>query len=363
MRGMRPPFPPGRGRPPPGHPGFMHPGRGRPPFPPHGPMDHGPLGPLDDPEGMDMDPARHSMHRGHDPRGRPMRHDMARGRMLRPPPPPHEMREPMDEATCDEDMENDPEWHRPTLPPTHDRGPPPAPHELLDREPVRVDPQRGHTMGRGLQHSPGAPREMYEEGRRETIVEDYGHGEARYGWRPPQRDFPPDEYDRERRYPDPEWDRERPTAARDFSPRMAPPERFRDDAWPEERERARTYPYDEPERSRGELRIREYRDEAAYRREEPPHSEWERSPRPPPPIPERTYPSSEYDEPRPRYGDGRGEPAVARDALQPAVSPAGHPDAPQEPAAQGGTASGVLALSQRQHEIILKAAQELKFIR
>jgi hypothetical protein len=205
-----------------------------------------------------------------------------------------------------------------------------------------------------------------------TIVEDYGHGEARYGWRPPPpqpRDYPPDDYDRERRYHDPDWERERSTPARDFSPR---PERFRDGGWPDERERARPYPYDEPERARererarGELRIREYRDEAPYRREEPPHPEWERPPRPPPPpLPERTYPP-EYETPRPHYGDRRGEPAGGMDAMaapQPATPGGGHPDAPCDPAAQGGSAAGVLALSQRQHEIILKAAQELKFIR
>lgn len=262
----------------------------------------------------------------------------------------------MEEALCDEDMEKDPEWRRP--PPPHNRGPPPAPHEMMDREPVRGGPQMGRAMGKGMQHSPGAPHEKYEEGRREAIVEDYGHGESRYGWRPP-REYPNDDYDPERRYHDPEWNRERPTPARDFSPRMPPPERFRDDAWPEERERVRPYPYEEPERARGELRIREYR-------EEPPHSEWERSARPPPPpIPERTYPP-EYEEPRPHYGDHRGEPAHAMDAMaapQLAVPVANHPEAPLDSVAQGGSTAGVLALSQRQHEIILKAAQELKFIR
>ena len=289
-----------------------------------------------------------------------------------PPLEAREMREPTEEAPpYDEDMEKDPEWHRPPPPPQPGalgRGPPPAPHELMDREPVRGGPAMG--MGRGMQHSPGGP--PHEEGRREAIVEDYGHGEARYGWRPPPpqpRDYPPDDYDRERRYHDPDWERERSTPARDFSPR---PERFRDGGWPDERERARPYPYDEPERARererarGELRIREYRDEAPYRREEPPHPEWERPPRPPPPpLPERTYPP-EYETPRPHYGDRRGEPAGGMDAMaapQPATPGGGHPDAPCDPAAQGGSAAGVLALSQRQHEIILKAAQELKFIR
>ena len=76
--------------------------------------------------------------------------------------------------------------------------------------------------------------------------------------------------------------------------------------------------------------------------------------------------AAEYEEPRPHYGDHRGEPSVAMDAMatpQPAPPVANHPEAPLDAAAQGGSAARVLALSQRQHEIILKAAQELKFIR
>ena len=401
MRGMRPPFPPGRGRPPRGHPGIiMHPGRGRPPqFPPHGPMDHGPpLGPPAESEGMEMEPMMEPMmhpmmHRGGpDPRGRPMRRDMARGRML-PPPAGHELREPMEEAAApyDEDMEQDGEWHRPPPQPQPPQGRrlPPAPHELIEREPVRGGPPIGHgTGGRGTQHSPGAPHhhhhEEEEDGgarrRREAIVEDYGHGEARYGWRPPSREYPPDDYEHERRYHDADWDREREraTPARDFSPRVPPPpppsERFRDGGggWPDDRDRERTrpYPYEDPERerARGELRIREYRDEAPYRREEPPRPEWERSARPPPPpLPERTYQPEYETQSRPHYGDRRGEPAGAMDGMatpQAAAPAGGHlADAQSDPAAQGGSAAGVLALSQRQHEIILKAAQELKFIR
>ncbi|KAJ3606930.1 hypothetical protein NHX12_026446 [Muraenolepis orangiensis] len=348
VRGMRPPFPPGRGRPPRGHFGFMHPSRGHPPFLPQGPMDHGPLGPPADSESLEGDSMMDPMHRGHDLSGHPMRLDMARGRM-RGPPPSHEMRDPMEEVPYDDDMEKDPEWHRPP----QGRAPP-APHELMS--PVRGGPQMGCTVGKGVQHSPGAPHEKYNEERREPIVEDYGHGEARPGWRrPPAREYPPDGYDHEHRFHDPEWDRERPTPARDITARMAPPERFRDDAWPEERERTRPYPYEEPERerdrARGELRIREYR-------KEPLHSDWERSARPPPPpLPERTYPP-EYEKPRPHYGDRRGQPAAAMDG----VPDANHPEA-LDPAAQGESAAGVLALSQRQHEIILKAAQELKLIR
>ena len=39
------------------------------------------------------------------------------------------------------------------------------------------------------------------------------------------------------------------------------------------------------------------------------------------------------------------------------------PESSAEPAPQGTSGANVLALSQRQHEIILKAAQELKLIR
>ncbi|KAM3860949.1 uncharacterized protein ylpm1 [Diretmus argenteus] len=349
MRGMRPPFPPGRGRPPRGHPSFMHQGRGRPPHPPHGAMDHDPLGPPMDPEGMEM----HPMHHDHDPRGHRMHPDILRGR--RRLPLPHDMMDPIGESLYDEDMERELGWHQPP----HGRGPPPPPHEIMDRGGMRRRPM-GRGMARGMQR-PGPPHEEYEEGYSEGFVKDYSHGEDGHGWRPP-RDYP-DEY--EDQYYESEWDRERAPPERDYPPRMPPPEHFRDDLWPEERERGRPYPYEDHERGRGELRIREYRDEPPYRQEDPsyplPPPEWDRPPRPSA-SPERGYPP-DYEDRRSLYEDHRADPPVDISPLPPPAAPITKvPESALEPAAQGSGA-GVLALSQRQHEIILKAAQELKLIR
>uniref|UniRef100_A0A3P8X3Z9 YLP motif-containing protein 1 n=1 Tax=Cynoglossus semilaevis TaxID=244447 RepID=A0A3P8X3Z9_CYNSE len=91
VRGMRPPFPPGQRRPPPGHPAFMR-GRGRPPHPLHGPVDHG-LMEHQYSGNIETDPEGHPVH---DPHSLPMHPDVAGGRR-RIPPPPHEIIETMDE--------------------------------------------------------------------------------------------------------------------------------------------------------------------------------------------------------------------------------------------------------------------------
>ncbi|XP_034435076.1 YLP motif-containing protein 1 isoform X3 [Hippoglossus hippoglossus] len=355
MRGMRPPFPPGRGRPPRGHPGFLHQGRGRPPHPPHGPMDHDPLGHGMDTDDPETDAAGHPMYHGHDPHSHPMHPDVGRGRRV--PPPHHEMMDPMEEHMYDEGMDG---WQ-----PPHGRGPPPPPHELIDRGGVRRRPM-GRGMGRGMWR-PGPTHEEFEEGYNKGFVEDYGHGEDRFSWRPPQ-DGPPNEYEHEAKYYESEWDRDRALPERDFPPRRPPPETFRDGQWPEEREREKGPPYqfDEHERGRGELRIREYREEPPYRQEEPPFqpppsSEWDRPSRLLPP-PERGYPP-EYEDRRPRYDEHREE--LSLDKLPPPAPTApvtNLPESSVEPAS-GAAGANVLALSQRQHEIILKAAQELKLIR
>ncbi|XP_028253796.1 YLP motif-containing protein 1 isoform X2 [Parambassis ranga] len=344
MRGMRPPFPPGRGRPPRGHPGFMHPGRGRPPHPAHGPIDHGPSGHGMGADNPEMDP----MYRGHDPYGHPMHPEGGRGRH-RVPPPPHEMMDPMDEQVYDEGMERD--WH-----PPHGRGPPPPPHEIMDRGGIRRRPM-GRGMARGMWR-PGPTHEGYEEGYNEGYVEDYEHGEDSYCWRPP-KEYPPEDYRHDAKYYESEWERDHPPPERDYPPRMPPPESLRDAHWQEERDRGPSYPYDERDRGRGELRIREYRDEAPYRQEEPsypPPAEWERTSRLPPP-PERGYPP-DYEDRRPRYeNERREEVPLAIPATLSTLPGTSVEAAPQE------TGANVLALSQRQHEIILKAAQELKLIR
>ncbi|XP_051265972.1 YLP motif-containing protein 1 isoform X2 [Dicentrarchus labrax] len=354
MRGMRPPFPPGRGRPPRGHPGFMHQGRGRPPHPPHGPMDHEPLGRGMDTDDTEMDPARHPMYHGHDPHSHPMHPDAGRGRH-RVPPPPHEMMDPMEEPLYDEGMERDLEWQ-----PPHGRGPPLPPHEIIDRGGIRRRPM-GRGMARGMWR-PAPTHEEYEEGYNEGYVEDYGHGEYGYRWRPPQ-DYPPDDYRHEAKYFEPEWDRERAPPERDFPPRIPQPEPYRDGHWLEERDRG--HPYDEHDRGRGELRIREYRDEPPYRQEESPYppqpsSEWDRPSRLPPP-PERGYPA-DYEDRRGRYEEHREENILDKPPSLPLAAPVTNlPESSGDP--QGTSGANVLALSQRQHEIILKAAQELKLIR
>ncbi|XP_026174613.1 YLP motif-containing protein 1 isoform X2 [Mastacembelus armatus] len=357
MRGMRPPFPPGRGLPPRGHPGFMLQGRGRPPHPTHGLMDHEALGHGMDTNDSEMDPTRHPMYHGHDPHTHQMRPDIGRGRR-RVPPPPHEMMDPIEDPLYDEGIERDLGWQ-----PPHGRGPPLPPHEIVDRGGMRRRPM-GRGMARGMWR-PGPTHEEYEERYNDNYVEDYGHGEDGYCWRP-QQDYPPDDYSYEPKYFESEWGRER-TLERDYPPRMAPPESYRDDHWLEERERGRPYPFDEHDRGRGELRIREYRDEPPFRQEEPPYSappsEWDRHSRVPQQPDRGGYPP-DYEDRRPHYEDHREEPRLDIPPPPPHAAPVKNlTESGVEAGPQGASGANVLALSQRQHEIILKAAQELKLIR
>uniref|UniRef100_A0A3P8PQK7 YLP motif-containing protein 1 n=1 Tax=Astatotilapia calliptera TaxID=8154 RepID=A0A3P8PQK7_ASTCA len=350
MRGMRPPFPPGRGRPPRGHPGFMLQGRGRPHFPPHGPIDHEPLGHGMESDDSNMDPSMHPMYHGHEPPSHAMHPDVGRGRR-RVPPPPHEMIDHLEEPIYDEGTEGELDWQPPP-----GRGPPPPPHEILDREGLRRRPM-GRGIGRGM-WPPGPTHEDYEEGYKEGYAVDYDHGEDGYRCRPPP-DYHPDDCRRDARYHESEWDREHALSERDYPPRKAPSEPFREPHWQEERERGHPYQYDELERGRGELRIREYRDEPPYRKDEtsyPPPSDWERPSRRPP-LPERGYPI-DYEDRRPRYEEQREE--IPLHIPPPTAAPVTNLPESSVEAASG---ANVLALSQRQHEIILKAAQELKLIR
>lgn len=345
MRGMRPPFPPGRGRPPRGHPGFIHPGRGHPPHPAHGPVDHESLANELDTDDSGMDPTSHPMYHGHDPQGHSMHPDIGRGRR-RMPPPPHEMMDSVEEPLYGERVERELGWQ-----PPHGRGPPLPPHEIIDRGGIRRRPM-GRGMARGMWR-PGPTHDEYKE----HFVEDYGHGEDGYIRRPPQEYRPDDRYESE-------WDRERAPPDRDYPSCMPPPDPYRDSHWLDERERGRPNPYDEHERGRGELRIREYREEPPYRNEEPPYpppsSEWDRTSRLPPP-PERGY-VTDYEDRRPRYEGHREELPLD---LPPATSASvtNMIESSVEAAPTAASGANVLALSQRQHEIILKAAQELKLIR
>uniref|UniRef100_A0AAZ3PWC1 YLP motif-containing protein 1 n=1 Tax=Oncorhynchus tshawytscha TaxID=74940 RepID=A0AAZ3PWC1_ONCTS len=319
--GLRALFPPGRGRPPRGRPGFMHQGGPRRPLPPpHGAMDpHEPLGSPMGPDD-DMDPLGPPLHRDYNPRG-PIHHDMMERDMRGRPPPPREM---MDRDLMGpgghppyHDMEMDPGW-----PP----GPGRPPHLGMRRRPLGP---RGAPMGRGVMRHPPRSLEDLEGYPHEGYGEGFGGpGDDGYGRTLPPRDWPDHpshEYDCEEEYYPQEpprvgvWDRERggPLPERDYSPYPSrgpppPPDRFRDDD-------------------------RDFPDDPSYRHDErsyPSPAEWER---PRPPLPERNYPPDFED-----HSTG--------------------PDSSQEPASQG-TGPGILALSQRQHEIILKAAQELKLIR
>lgn len=380
MRG-RPPFPRGmrgRARPPPPR-GFMHHGPRRPPPPPHLAGPHM--------EGMEHDPHRPPMmHRG-PPRGPmgpprfrgppPRGHPAARGMMERHPPyPPREM------------MEMDPSYPEPMEPPYHDpmeheQGwPPPPPH---GREPRRPPPPPHGMMERDMRrppppYGPGPPRrrppfpheeqeELYEEPyeeeypqpppppeeegyrrppppppTREIISRDYGHGGAGGGggeddYYPPRP--PPEDWDVERER---ERGREYPPYSRERG--------MREERWPEGRERP---PYRFEEEGPGRPDYEGYPEDRPYGAREPPYlrgqSDWDK------PLPERTYPPPPPPmEPRRVSFEGGSEPGLD---IPPPPPPAAPLDASLEQKSPGiGT-----ALSQRQHEIILKAAQELKMIR
>ncbi|KAM4713568.1 uncharacterized protein ylpm1 isoform 2-T2 [Anableps anableps] len=347
MRGMRPPFPPGRGRPPRGHPGFMPRGRGGPLHPIHGEMGHEPVGHEMELDDANVDQSMHPMYHEHDPYGHPGHPDAGRGRR-RIPPPPHEMMDRLEEPLYDEGGEEGSEWY-----PPHERGPPMPPHEIIDRGGMRRRPL-GRGMARGMWR-PGPHHEGYEEVYKDDQALDYNRSEDGYR-RPPAPDFPPDDYCREAKYHESNWDRDRTLPEREYPPRMPPPAHLREERWDPETKRRHSYPYDENNRARGELRILEYRDEPTYRLDEPPHlraSDWDRPSRHSP-LPVRSYP--DYGDLRPRYEERTEEPPLA-------ASVTDLPGSSVEAATQGTSGANVLALSQRQHEIILKAAQELKQIR
>ncbi|XP_051954817.1 YLP motif-containing protein 1-like isoform X1 [Xyrauchen texanus] len=318
----KPPFPPDGPRRPPFHPRFMPHGPRRPPPPgsmnPHGPphMVRGGMGPR--------------FRRG-GPWGPPPRHEM------RLPPPPHEIldREP----GYEDEMDREPEW------PHHHgrelRHPPLPPHEITERE-IRRPPMRPPIPSDQCHRPPPHEEGMYEE--------EYPYGPEDDGYRRPAHEYHPDyEQDDEYYHSRKEWGREHPDV--DYPPH-APPEHIRADRWVEERERSFVY----EDRYREERRGPGYPDSPPYRerdREPPYHSrsDWERPP--PPPLPERGY----------SHRGGETESHYERNPESfPGLVPPQGPDAPLEHSSPDASKT-VLALSQRQHEIILKAAQELKMIR
>ncbi len=322
----RPPFPPGGPRRPPFHPRFMlhGPRRPPPPGPPHGPPHMGPRGV--------MGPR---FRRGLGPWGPPPpRHDMIE-RDMRRPPAPHEVLagEPAGPLEYEEEMDREPGW-------AHPRGrglrrPPMPPHEMAIRRPPMRPP-----MSRERWHGPARNKE-------EIYEEEYPYGAEDDTYRSPTHEYKDYEQDDEYYGSREEWSREQ--LDRDYPP-SHPPDHIREEHWLEGRERS--FPYDDENRYREERRGPPYQE----RDREPPYhsrSDWERSPPPPPPPPERAY----------SHPVGETEPHCEHKPEQLAGLPAPQTlDNPLEQSSPSETKT-VLALSQRQHEIILKAAQELKMIR
>ncbi|XP_064920003.1 YLP motif-containing protein 1 isoform X6 [Columba livia] len=171
-----------------------------------------------------------------------------------------------------------------------------------------------------------------------------------------------DIYDQDR---DREWDRdwdmrpmdEREMGSRDLDipslpplPPLPPLDRYREDRWREDRNRDH---YDRDLRDRGELRIREYPERYDTWREKqdylPERTDWERER-----LSDRWYPDDgdrlrSLDD---RPGSSLPPPSHSSDTL----GADSNLDSDQ-------SLRGVMVLSQRQHEIILKAAQELKMLR
>ncbi|XP_068610149.1 YLP motif-containing protein 1-like [Brachionichthys hirsutus] len=340
MRGMRPPFPPSRGRPPRGHPDYMRRRRGQPVRPAQWPGDCGPFGREMDCGDPEIDPTIHPMYHGHDP-GYQMHPGAGRGRRFAPSFHPE-----VEEESYDEGLEREWEWQ-----PPHARGYPLPPHEMADAGRMRRRPF-GRGMGRGMLRT-GPTHEELEQEYNEDYVEDYCHGEDGYGWRPPQ-DYP-DDHLNEAKYHGAERDREYASLERS----CPPAEPYRDGHWLDERDRGHPYPHDEHGRGRGELRIHDYGNEPGY---QPSPSEWERSSRLPA-LPERRYPD-DFENRRTHFEEHGEQLHLDRLPNVPPAAPVPNlPESSVDSEPEGTGRENVLALSQHQHEIILKAAQELKFIR
>lgn len=339
MMHHRPSFPPEGPRRPPFQPRFMHHGPRRPP--PQSDMERDPRGPHPPHMGPRF------RRGGPGPWGPPPRHDM----MRRPPPPPHELleREPMGPPGYHEEMDRDPGWSHPHG--REPRHPPLPPHDMMERD-MRRPPMRPHPMARDRWRRP--PHEDPEGAYEQEYSTEFGPKDDGYGRPPPDyrhRDY---REDQELYHSREEWRRDHPDC--DFPPHPPcgpPPDHLRDDPWGEERDRP--FSYENEDRIRAERRGPGYADGPLYRDRdlEPPfHSrpDWERPP--PPPLPERVYPDP-TEETRPPYDRNPELPMAPQSTV---------PEAPLDQMSPGGT-KAVLALSQRQHEIILKAAQELKMIR
>ncbi|XP_030626755.1 YLP motif-containing protein 1 [Chanos chanos] len=356
------PFPPVEHRRPPHlQPRFMPRGPRHPPPVAPGDLEHGPHGPRGPPfHHMRRDPMGPPMRCGPPPRGPPPPPHHIIERDMRRPPSPHEMfeRNVRGPPGFHDEMEHESEWPHP-----HSREPrrPPVPQNDMMGRDVRRPPMGPHSMpGERWRRPPPHenPNEMYERGWGDDM------GPENDGYRGPPHDYQRDyEQGDDYHYYQDEWDSERPN--RDFPsrPPRGPPDHMRDDQWSENRDRE--YPYEGEERGRPERRGPGYSDGPPYGGREPPYQprpDWQRSSPPLHPLPERPFPHR-LDEPAPLY-DRNLESSVELPppALPTSAPPSSIPDSPLEQSSPGA-AKAVLALSQRQHEIILKAAQELKMIR
>ncbi|XP_015205802.2 YLP motif-containing protein 1 isoform X3 [Lepisosteus oculatus] len=343
-----------------------------PPFP-HDYVARGPRRPPIPPEALDRDPRGPPLHHDvteRDTRGPPPHHDV----LERDPrgPPVHQdiesdsRRPPVGRDIMDREhrgphfhhevLDREPRWpHAP-----HDREPrhPPLPHEILERD-SRRPPLSHEIMERDTRRPPPS---------HDTVDRDMGRGEYfgeyeqefvpepdRYGRPHPDYHSRNFEQDTDQNYYHPRNEWEVKDRGWDYPPcpPRAPPEPFREDRWPQDRNR--DYLYDRGAQDRGELRVREYPEEPAYRGEEQQYpAEWKREP-----LPDRTF-APEIDDRRPPF---EGHLETSMDLPPPGLptQPSNPPENPLEDSS--GTGKGILALSQRQHEIILKAAQELKMIR
>uniref|UniRef100_A0A8C4XEA4 YLP motif-containing protein 1 n=1 Tax=Erpetoichthys calabaricus TaxID=27687 RepID=A0A8C4XEA4_ERPCA len=303
-------------------------------------------------EPMERDP-RHNFPLPHDPLDRDRRH---------PPPLPYEYmeREPrhpplLPHDTVERDTRRPPVFPQQVMD-REPRHPPPLPHELIERDP------RGHAphevIGREMRRPP-IPFDMERDRRRGEYFPEYEHefDVEQNRFVAPYTDYN-ENYNQDQGYymQREDWEVEDRRRNCPQYPPQLPPDRFCEDRWIEKRDHS--YLYERDFQDRGSYGDEEYAEQALFRQEErdymPDRPEWSREP-----LHERRY-MPDLGNRRPQFEDRLEVPS----ALPPSTIPPPHHDAPEVMVDDSsGAAKGVLALSQRQHEIILKAAQELKMLR
>ncbi|KAG2457904.1 YLPM1 protein, partial [Polypterus senegalus] len=302
-------------------------------------------------EPMERDP-RHTFPLPHDPLDRDRRH---------PPPLPYEYmeREPrhpplLPHDTVERDTRRPPVFPQQVMD-REPRHPPPLPHELIERDP------RGHAphevIGREMRRPP-ISYDMERDRRRGEYFPEYEHefDLEQNRFVAPYTDYN-ENYNQDQGYymQREDWEVEDRRRNCPQYPPQLPPDRFCEDRWIEKRDHS--YLYERDFQERGNYGDEEYAEQALYRQEErdymPDRPEWSREP-----LHERRY-MPDVGNRRPQFEERLEVPST----LPPSAIPPPHHDAPEVMDDSSGAAKGVLALSQRQHEIILKAAQELKMLR